>query len=156
LKLRLIFVESKKEPWLTEARDLYIKKISRDFKVDSVSIKTKSIGRDDNAFKKQEEGERILKVLSPGEFLLLFDEGGKVLDSKAFSMSLFKSVEQGGAQIAVVIGGAFGVSDEVKKRANLTLSLSSLTLSHLTAQLVALEQIYRAICIRTNRPYHND
>ncbi len=62
---------------------------------------------------------------------------------------------QGTPELALVIGGAYGLSDAVKKRGDLLLSLSSMTLTHLMARLLLLEQIYRGLTILRNEPYHN-
>ncbi len=88
--------------------------------------------------------------------MVLLDEQGKGLTSKAFSKELVQWVESGKKRVVFVIGGSYGVSDAVKTRANIKLKLSDFVLNHWVAQIVLTEQIYRALAIWRNLPYHND
>ncbi len=100
---------------------------------------------------KQKEGKRILQAVKDDSFLIALSEEGKQMNSIAFADFLKKSTDK---NIVFVIGGAFGLSFEVKKRANLLLSLSPMTFPHELALLFLTEQLYRAWTIHTNRAYH--
>ncbi len=100
-----------------------------------------------------EEGEALLEKLSPKDALVALDERGKALTSVAFADWLSKQRDQG-KDVALCIGGDEGLSDEVRKRAALVLSLSAMTLPHRLARLVLLEQLYRAFTILRGEPYH--
>jgi len=95
----------------------------------------------------EEEGKELLKEAKG--FTVALDEKGKELTSVEFAKLLSSK-----ANISFLIGGADGLSEEVKKKANLTLSLSKMTLQHDVARIVLLEQIYRAYLINKGSPYH--
>ncbi len=104
--------------------------------------------------KRDKESEMLLQKISKDKKVILFDSIGIMpKDSVDFSRRFFSSVPPSGAQM--IVGGAFGVNDQVRSRADTILSLSSLTFNHQVACLVALEQVYRAFMIRSGKPYHN-
>ena len=86
-------------------------------------------------------------------YLIVLDEFGQTMDSKEFA-SKIKTLEDQGQHIAVILGGAKGLSDEIKKKADLRLSLSPMTTTHDLAHLFFLEQLYRACTINHNKKYH--
>lgn len=104
---------------------------------------------------KQKEGEMLLKKLDKGDHLILLDEGGKLYDSIQFSKQLDQMLQQSYKRLVFVIGGAYGFSPEVYARANARLSLSKMTFSHQMVRLFVLEQLYRAMTILRNQPYHH-
>ena len=107
-------------------------------------------GKDGNIVKKK-EGERLLKRFKEDDYIIALSEEGKVMDSVSFSSLLKKYNDK---KIVFVLGGAFGLSDVVNKKADLLLSLSALTFPHEVAQLLLVEQVYRAQMINTGRKYH--
>lgn len=100
---------------------------------------------------KQKEGKRILEVLDSNSYVIALVEEGKLINSIAFADFLKKSTDK---NIVFVVGGAFGLSFEVKKRANLLLSLSPMTFPHEIAHLLLVEQLYRAWTINRGHQYH--
>jgi 23S rRNA (pseudouridine1915-N3)-methyltransferase len=102
----------------------------------------------------QKEGENILKEIPAGGALILLDERGKKYSSVAFAEFLQKKIMEG-RDIYLAIGGAYGFSDEVKKKADLEISLSEMTFSHQMVRLILLEQVYRAFTIMKGEPYHH-
>ena len=104
---------------------------------------------------KQKEGDLILKKLEPNEGLILLDERGKEFTSVNFSDFIQKKMNTGIKQFSFVIGGAYGFSESVYKRANDLISLSKLTFSHQMVRLFFIEQLYRAFTILNNEPYHH-
>ncbi|WP_111708390.1 23S rRNA (pseudouridine(1915)-N(3))-methyltransferase RlmH [Lutibacter citreus] len=105
---------------------------------------------------KEKEGEIILKKLTPTDQLVLLDEKGKEFRSIDFSKFLQKKMNSGIKQLVLVIGGPYGFSDEVYKKAQGKISLSKMTFSHQMIRLFVVEQIYRAYTILKNEPYHHE
>lgn len=104
---------------------------------------------------KEKEGELILKKINSTDQLVLLDENGKAFTSVAFASFLQKKMNSGLKQMVLVIGGPYGFSEEVYKKASLKISLSKMTFSHQMVRLFAVEQIYRAFTILKNEPYHH-
>ena len=105
---------------------------------------------------KEKEGELILKKLAPTDELLLLDEKGKEFRSIDFSKFLQKKMNSGIKQLVLVIGGPYGFSEAVYKKATGKISLSKMTFSHQMIRLFVVEQIYRAYTILKNEPYHHE
>ena len=104
---------------------------------------------------KEKEGALILSKISNTDRLFLLDDKGKTMDSVAFSQFLQKQMNSGLKQLVFVVGGPYGFSDKVYKKAQGKISLSKMTFSHQMVRLVAIEQIYRAFTILRNEPYHH-
>ena len=104
---------------------------------------------------KEKEGALILSKISNTDRLFLLDDKGKTMDSVAFSQFLQKQINSGLKQLVFVVGGPYGFSDKVYKKAQGKISLSKMTFSHQMVRLVAIEQIYRAFTILRNEPYHH-
>jgi 23S rRNA (pseudouridine1915-N3)-methyltransferase len=104
---------------------------------------------------KQKEGELILKTLLPTDALILLDENGTQFNSIAFSNYLQKHMNSGIKQLVFVIGGPYGFSDAVYKKANGKIALSKMTFSHQMVRLFFIEQLYRGFTILRNEPYHH-
>ena len=104
---------------------------------------------------KQKEGELILSKLNATDVLVLLDENGKQMDSVHFSEYLQKQMNSGIKQLVFAIGGPYGFSGEVYKKANGKLSLSKMTFSHQMIRLFFIEQLYRGFTILRNEPYHH-
>jgi 23S rRNA (pseudouridine1915-N3)-methyltransferase len=104
---------------------------------------------------KEKEGDLILSKTQNSDVLVLLDENGKQLDSLAFSNYLQKYMNSGIKTLIFVIGGPYGFSDTVYKRANGKLGLSKMTFSHQMVRLFFIEQLYRGFTILRNEPYHH-
>lgn len=103
---------------------------------------------------KQIEGRKILDKTRKAQYMVVLDECGKSFNSKDFAKFIQKVMNQGSSKITFVIGGAYGLSEEVKSRSNLSLSLSNLTFPYQLVRLVLVEQIYRATTLLDGKPYH--
>ena len=101
------------------------------------------------------EEELILKKLLPQHYFILLDERGKQLTSPQWAQQLQQCMNQGTKTLVLLIGGAFGVTDNVRKRANQCWSLSGLVFPHQMVRLIVAEQVYRAFSILNNSPYHH-
>jgi 23S rRNA (pseudouridine1915-N3)-methyltransferase len=102
---------------------------------------------------KVEEGREILARLKPNEVLIALDERGKQLTSAGLAELLGRYQTQG-SDVSFCVGGAEGLSEEVRARAQRVLGLSTMTLPHRLARLVIAEQIYRAFTLLRGEPYH--
>lgn len=154
MSLELLTVGKSTEAWLNEIEQTYSKKIEQLTKFRIRIVKGQAIPRERSNEKVLDETKKIMEELGPNDFVVLFDEKGKRIDSVGFAKVLSQPLEQG-KHIVFVIGGTFGSGEEVKKRANLVVSFSDMTFNHLIARAVALEQIYRALTIWKRIPYHN-
>ena len=154
----LLFIspEGKPPAWAELARDHYLQKIKPFSKLEWRSVKSPSIEREQASRKIAAESESILKAIKPQDFVVLLDEGGKTLNTEQFSKNLLNWIENpGGDRVVFIVGGAFGVNSAVNQRANLKLNLAPWVLAHPVAQVVLLEQVYRAFAIHKGIPYHN-
>ena len=98
------------------------------------------------------EGEAILRQTTDGDYVVLLDERGE----EEFAYWLQKRMNSGVKRLVLVIGGPYGFSDEVYRRADAKLSLSRMTFSHQIVRAIFAEQIYRAFTILNNEPYHHE
>jgi len=104
---------------------------------------------------KQKEGELILKSIQASDRLFLLDENGKEYNSIDFSVFIQQQMNSGIKNVVFVVGGPYGFSEEVYKRANAKIALSKMTFSHQMVRLFFVEQLYRAMTILRNEPYHH-
>lgn len=103
----------------------------------------------------EKEGASILKRLRERDIVILLDEYGIMYDSIRFSDFISSSLATAGGRLVFVIGGAFGVSDDVKQRSNVIMSLSKMTMPHELCLLFLSEQLYRAFSIIAGTEYHH-
>jgi len=156
MKVSLVTIDSGCPQWFSSVSNEYEKKISRFVDFEIKRIKSKALARSQAGEKANWESKEILTKIDSSDFVILFDELGKSMDTQLFKKQLVERIEGGVRSIVFIVGGAFGASQELKQRANLTWKLSDLTMNHLIAQLVGLEQIYRALTIWKGVPYHNE
>lgn len=104
---------------------------------------------------KKQEAKLILSKIKSDDFLVLLDETGKQLTSVELSNFIEQKVNTGVRTMVFLIGGAFGVSDAIKQRADFIWSLSKLVFPHLLVRLILAEQVYRACTILRNEKYHH-
>lgn len=150
--ITILAVGKKHDRELESAIESYQKRLRAPFAVKWVLI---PYSAKEGAEARQYESERILSHLGRNDFVVLLDERGKQLTSPAFS-ALLSQVSGQMSDVTIVIGGAYGVNDELRRRANYMLSLSKMVFPHQLVRLILLEQIYRAQCIYHNHPYHHE
>ncbi len=105
---------------------------------------------------KQKEGELLFKTLKLEDHVLLLDERGEEFSSRKFASFIQKKLNTGAKSLVLIIGGAFGFSEEIYARANGKISLSQMTFSHEMIRLLLVEQTYRAFTILKGESYHHD
>ncbi|PZP50321.1 MAG: 23S rRNA (pseudouridine(1915)-N(3))-methyltransferase RlmH [Pseudopedobacter saltans] len=104
---------------------------------------------------KKQEGKILLDTLQSDDVLILLDERGKMLDSPSLAQLVQQYANQSSKKLVFLIGGAFGVDEQVFKRANFTWSLSKLVFPHMLVRMILSEQIYRACTILKGEKYHH-
>ena len=148
MRFELVFVGKTTEKYLAEGIEIYMKKLKHYIPSDIVTIQTKTSSA-------VEEADAILKVLGAKDFIILLDEKGKKLESVMLSKQIQKWMNQSTKKIVFVIGGAYGVNEAIRKRADFVLSLSDLTFTHQMVRLLLVEQLYRAMTILKGESYHH-
>ena len=158
MKIKIVTVGKLKEKYLKDGIAEYSKRISRFATVEMVELadeKTPDRASDSENEKILDlEGNRILSKIGDREFVVVLAIEGKTLSSEEFSKQLEQASINGFSTLTFVIGGSLGLSKEVKKRANLSVSFGRLTLPHQLMRLVLTEQIYRVFTIQQGSPYH--
>ncbi|OQW52410.1 MAG: hypothetical protein A4S09_08630 [Proteobacteria bacterium SG_bin7] len=154
MSLELLTIGKSSEAWLDEIEETYSKKISLIAKFKLKILKGHAIPRERFNEKILDETKKLLEEIKATDFVVLFDEKGKKVDSIGFA-KLISSPLDTGKNVVFIIGGAFGAGEEIKKRANVIVSFSDMTFNHLIVRAVALEQIYRVLTIWKRIPYHN-
>jgi 23S rRNA (pseudouridine1915-N3)-methyltransferase len=155
MKLRIVVV-GRPRPLLAEAIAEYEQRAARYWTVEFVEIKAEKATRGKSEQDVQEaEGKRLLeKVLPESQIVPLTRQGGDAWSSARLARLLEERSLHGGPDITFLIGGAFGLSEEVLRRGERRMRLSAFTLTHDIARLVMAEQLYRAGTIVRNEPYH--
>ncbi len=156
MNIKLILVGKTEEKYLREGIEIFEKRLKNYVNFEMIIIPslkdTKSLS---SQIVKEKEGELILKQVSKYDKIILFDEKGLEFTSMDYSVFLQKHMNAGVKNLCFVVGGAFGFSDEVYKKADQKVALSKMTFSHQMIRLLIVEQIYRAFTILKNEPYHN-
>lgn len=150
--IKILAVGKKHESWVSDGIARYEKRLRKPFDVTWQLLPHSS--REGDAAR-SEESQRILAKVSNDHVLILLDERGGALDSPGFAKLLQQHVDHG-QQIVMVIGGAYGVDETVRTRANHVWSLSPLVFPHQLVRLVVTEQVYRAQEILAGRQYHHE
>lgn len=127
--------------------DDYLKRLRQPFSLEILEL---PYSAKKNVEARNEESSAILQKVSPKDYLILLEERGKQLDNYEFSKTLSANTN-----IVLVIGGAYGVNEELRSRANLQFSLGKLVFPHEIVRLILVEQIYRSFAIYNNHPYHH-
>ena len=151
MSIKIISIGKKHESWISEGIERFEKRLIKPFDVNWVILPSSSR---DGLSARQEESQRMINVLDDACVVLL-DERGKNITSPALS-EIIQDKFVHSKDIVFVIGGAFGVDEEMHKRADFIWSLSNLVLPHQLVRLVLIEQIYRAQEIAKNSGYHHE
>ena len=154
MHIRLLAVGDRQPSWVDEAFGKYTERYPREWKFRLDIIPTVRRNKNDKSRQAMAaEGELILAKLGTNEQIVLLDERGKQLNSKALATQL-SEWQTDGRNLCFIIGGPDGVSDAIRQRADMMLSLSQLTLPHGMARALLAEQLYRAWSLQTGHPYH--
>jgi 23S rRNA (pseudouridine1915-N3)-methyltransferase len=158
MKITIIGVGKIKEKYFTGAIEEYSKRLSRYCKLEIIEVNDEKTPDQASAAEeaqiKRLEGERILKNVKDGAYVIVLNIQGKMVDSVELAEHIEKLGVDGTSHIIFIIGGSLGLSQEIIARGNLQLSFSKMTFPHQLMRVILMEQIYRAYRINTNEPYH--
>ena len=156
MKLQLLCVGKLTEDYLRRGCEEFANRVQRYTTLELHELKEHKSGRKQDIPRIiSTEGEKLLQRIPSGYYLIALDERGRSMSSKRLAGMMEDHMVSGVPGWALVIGGPYGLSDEVRKRADLVLSLSEMTLTHQMARLLLLEQLYRCHTIIRNEPYHH-
>ncbi|MDO4868229.1 MAG: 23S rRNA (pseudouridine(1915)-N(3))-methyltransferase RlmH [bacterium] len=150
--MNIIAIGKKHEKWVLNGIELFEKRLKKPFNL-SWEILPHSNFAEEKA--REEETQRILAKIKPSDFVILLDERGKNISSPELAEMLSNGFVNS-QNFVIVIGGAFGVSEELRQRANFVWSLSKLVFPHQIVRLILVEQIYRAQEISSGGKYHHE
>lgn len=157
MKILLLVIGKTDDKYLVEGISKYQKRLKHYVGFDFEEIpdikNRKSLSQ---AQQKKLEADLILAKLKAGDKLVLLDEKGKTYRSVEFSKHLQKQMNAGVKRLVLVVGGPYGFDDAIYQKAQGKLSLSTMTFSHQMIRLFMVEQLYRAMTILKNEPYHHE
>ena len=156
MKIELWAVGKTSEKYLENGIEIFEKRLKNYLPFSWTVWPDVKLKTSDGARLKLEEGKMLLQKLQPDDYLVLLDEKGQIFSSMELSRWLERRLSTSNRRMIFLIGGAFGFSPEIYARANEQLALSKLTFSHQMVRLFFLEQLYRAMTILRNEPYHNE
>lgn len=158
MKITVVAVGKIKEKYLTAGIAEFAKRLTPYCKFSIVEVDEEKMPDNPSAAEKAKaltrEGERMLKYIKPGGYLIVLDVAGKLASSEELSAKLDHLALAGKSDITFAIGGAFGLADNIRTAANERLSFSKMTFTHQMIRLLLTEQIYRAFKISRGEPYH--
>lgn len=146
MHIAIVAVDKLREPYLREGCALYLERLRPFASVSVREVRTSATAAD--------ETQEILRAVVADDAVWVLDQRGRAMSSPDVAAALKRVEGSGRRRLAMVIGGARGLSEKVIERADLVWSLSHLTFLHEMARLIALEQLYRAIKINRGEPYH--
>ena len=149
--IKIIAVGSIKEKYLKDAIEEYTKRISKYTNIEIVEVKDEGLVEPNKSLILEEE--KILKHINDKDYIITLEIEGKELNSVEFADKLDK-IQLESSNITFIIGGSYGLSDNIKSKARLHLSFSKMTFPHQLFRVLLLEQIYRAYKINNNESYH--
>lgn len=156
MKVWLIQIDKTDEKWLAEGIGKYEKRIVHYVPYETLTLNISKATRSKTIEEqKKEEGVLLLKALEKIDIIILLDEKGKSFTSEKFAAFMEKTGNEGRKNIAFVIGGPYGFSEEVYKAAHHRICLSEMTFSHQMVRLFFTEQLYRAYTIIRREKYHH-
>lgn len=153
IKFRILTLANNKHRSLDEQVAEYIKRMSPWAKITAVAPRIKPTS--DKTTQIARESIAVLNAVKSGEFLAILDENGTLMNSYDFAAKIEQWASTIKGSLTFAIGGNYGWGDDVRRRANVTLSLSKMTFTSEIARLVLYEQLYRALTIRAGAAYHH-
>jgi len=157
MKIKLIVIGKTKSKFLLDGENEYQKRLKHYCKFSELIIPDiKNARKLSKKELKEKEGNLILESLKNSDYVILLDDKGLALTSIEFSELLNKKMVSSTNELIFIIGGAFGFSESVYKRADAKLSLSKMTFSHQMVRMIFKEQLYRAFTILKGEKYHHE
>ena len=157
MKMQLWSIGKAHESYVKEGVEDFTKRITKYFAAEwKIFAAAKQTVNSTEAEVKKNEAQTILTALQKDDYLVLLDENGKQVSSTQLAAFIESRANSSIKQIIFLIGGAFGVDEQIKSRANFMWSLSQLVFPHQLVRLMLAEQIYRACTINRNEKYHHE
>lgn len=150
MSIRVLAIGKKHEDWIEPGLERYQKRLKKPYDIEWVLLPHSSL---EGQQARSEESERLLSKLTTDTYTILLDETGQNIDSPSFSSFLETQFTRRG--VTIIIGGAYGVTPELRQRANFVWSLSKLVFPHQLVRLLLVEQVYRAQEIHLGGKYHH-
>ena len=158
MKITLACVGKIKEKYLAAGIEEFTKRLTPFCKLETIAINEERMPEDPSPAEKEQvlgrETERLLAVIPQNSYVIVLDVKGPLISSEELSAKFDKLALSGNSHITFVIGGAFGYTDALRKRADETISFSRMTFTHQMIRLLLVEQIYRAFKISRGEKYH--
>ena len=148
--IKIITVGKIKEKYYTDAVNEYLKRLSKYTKIDLIEVKDEDFDISKTLLK---EKESILKYIDEKDYIITLEIEGNELDSVSLSKKI-NDIQNNYSNITFVIGGSYGLHEDIKKLSNYRLSFSRLTFPHQLFRVILLEQLYRSYKIINNETYH--
>lgn len=152
MKLKVLWVGKSRDPWVKDAIEEYGGRIRRYCPLELIDVRDEK-GAEAEEMRRR-ECERLERLISPQAVVVLLDETGEQMTSPGLAAFIGRQRDSGVGELIFVIGGAYGFSEEFRKRGRL-LALSKMTFTHQMVRAFLLEQIYRAFTILNGEPYHH-
>ncbi|QZE13393.1 23S rRNA (pseudouridine(1915)-N(3))-methyltransferase RlmH [Halosquirtibacter laminarini] len=156
MKITFLVIGKTDQKYLQEGINIFEKRLGHyipyEMKIIPDIKNTKNLSENQQ---KEKEGEMILQQVQNSDVMILMDERGQMFDSVDFSKYLEKKMVMGTRNLIFVIGGPYGFAQKIYDRSNGKISLSKMTFSHQMVRLIFVEQLYRAMTILKNEPYHH-
>lgn len=148
--IKIITVGKIKEKYFVDAVNEYLKRLSKYTKIDLIEVKDEDFDISKTLLK---EKESILKYIDDKDYIITLEIEGNELDSVSLSKKI-NDIQNIYSNITFIIGGSYGLHDDIKKMSNYKLSFSKLTFPHQLFRVILLEQLYRSYKIINNETYH--
>ncbi|MGN0954521.1 23S rRNA (pseudouridine(1915)-N(3))-methyltransferase RlmH [Dialister sp.] len=158
MKFTFLTIGKIKEKWMRQGIDEYVKRLTPMARVEILAPDEEKMPENPSLALKEKvmekEGEKLLKYLRDDDFLILLDLKGQPITSEGLADLLQQKMVGGTSHFFFMIGGPYGNGENIRKRANLKISISAMTFTHQMARLILAEQVYRAMKIIRHEPYH--
>lgn len=157
MNITLLMIGNTSAGFIADGYEIFKKRLSHYINLKEVIIPDLKDRKNLDASQvKEKEALLIVSKIPTSAFVVLLDEKGKEMSSTELSAFMQKNMNSGIKELVFIIGGAYGVSESIRQLANLSLSLSKMTFTHQFIRMMLAEQLYRAMTILRNEPYHNE
>ena len=154
MHIHLIAVGQKMPVWVEQACREYIKRLPRELQFDTIEVPIIRRGKNPDIERiVRDESRKVMASIPAGSFIIALDVAGKMISTEALAQNLDGWMQQA-QDIAILIGGPDGLSEELLQQVDRSLSLSDMTFPHPLVRIIIIEQLYRAWSIISNHPYH--
>jgi len=156
MRFTLLCIGKTGHDYLEKGEKMYLDRLKHYVKTEKVELpdikNAKSLSQEEI---KTKEGEQFLKQIGEGDRVILLDENGTAYNSENFALFLQKTMNTGARNVCFLVGGPYGFSEAIYKRADASIRLSDMTFSHQMIRLFFFEQVYRGLTILKGEPYHH-